>query len=275
MKRMTTELEIAKVTLLLLILVVLFFQKRKATTPAEVIYKYKLQDAAIANTANNAIVITDVNNKVVLWNTGAEKLFGYTKDKAVGNDLRLISISLPDFVLKDTPVDTEALHALKSMIPISLTVSECKVGDAVHYVAYMKGIRERREREELTAKELQLLNEGEAIGGFGSWSWAVNAPDMKTDRVMVTDGFNLIFESDDFVTDVKFLMDRVWHEDQERVFALLRKAQETKSDYEVEYRIQRKNGKIIWLHCRGKMYLTGNGNIEKIVGTIQKVNKNV
>lgn len=268
-------LQVVILACVLSILAVVVVQKRASKTPYEITYRHQLIEKAVYDLHNNAIVITDANNKILLWNKGAEKLFGWKEDEVNGKDLTMIQLLLPEVNLKDTPIDTEAMHRLQSTIPISLTVSESKVGNVTHYTAVMKSISKRKETEAVHLREIQLLNEGEEIACFGSWSWAVNSPDMVTDRVMVTDGFRRLFETEDAFTDVQLLMNRVYHEDAPRVFAVLKKAQEEKSDYKVEYRILKKNGRLIWINCIGKIYLTENGNIEKIVGTIQQIQKNV
>ncbi len=247
-------------------------KKRKSSTPSEITYQHQLIEAAVYGIPNSAIIITNGLNKIMLWNNGAEKLFGYKEAEVKGKDLNIVGINLPETILKNTPLDTEAMRSGDNKIPISLTVGECKVGNITHYIALAKSIWERKEQEALVKRELELLNWGEKLAGIGSWNWHVNSPEMVSDLVMVTEGFNNLFETDDQVTDVQLLMDKVWHEDRERVFRILGDAQRTQTDYQIEYRIAKKNGKVIWIKCYGKFFLTKNGNTKNIIGTIQKIN---
>lgn len=263
-------IQIVNLAVVLAIVVILVYRVRTAT-PAEAVYRHKLIEAAVSATANNAIVITDNDNRIVLWNTGAEKLFGWKEDKVIGRSLDIISLNLPQIGLKDTPIDTEAMHSLESMIPINITVSECRLGSAVHYTAFMKSIRERKEREAMLLNELQLLNDGEEIGQFGSFMWTVNSPEMIKDRITVTEGFNRIFETEDTYSDIGYLMSRIYHEDQTRVLQELAVAQANKSNYNIKYRIQKMSGKVIYVDSYGKMFFTVNGNIEKIIGFIHVI----
>lgn len=45
--------------------------------------KYRLQ-AAILDTANDAIVVTDINGIITFWNKGAEKFYGWTEKEVLG-----------------------------------------------------------------------------------------------------------------------------------------------------------------------------------------------
>jgi PAS domain S-box-containing protein len=46
-----------------------------------------------------AYILSDVNGVIVDWNPAAEKLFGYSKDDALGNDG--ISLLVPDLLVEN------------------------------------------------------------------------------------------------------------------------------------------------------------------------------
>ena len=46
---------------------------------------------ALVAAAPDAIVASDANGAIVLWNSGAERIFGYTEDDALGRSLDLIT----------------------------------------------------------------------------------------------------------------------------------------------------------------------------------------
>src|SRR5919199_4057744 len=45
---------------------------------------------ALIQAAGDAIIVADVEGRIVLWNPAAERLFGFTAAEAVGNSLNLI-----------------------------------------------------------------------------------------------------------------------------------------------------------------------------------------
>jgi PAS domain S-box-containing protein len=45
------------------------------------------EKARLLDLSNDAIMVRDVDDRIVLWNTGAEKLYGWTRGEAIGKDL--------------------------------------------------------------------------------------------------------------------------------------------------------------------------------------------
>jgi PAS domain S-box-containing protein len=96
--------------------------------------------ASIVESSADAIVSKDLNGVIVSWNNGAERLFGYTADEAVG---RSITMLIPDDHLDEEPriLDRirhgeriehyETIRRRKdgTLINISLTVSPVKNAD--------------------------------------------------------------------------------------------------------------------------------------------------
>src|SRR5690606_16944544 len=117
--------------------------------------------AAIVESSEDAILAKDLDGTIMTWNAGAERLFGYTEDEAVG---RPVTILLPEERLEEEPeilqrirrgervAHYETVRRRKdgSMIDISLTVSPVKDGDGriVGASKIARDITERRRAEE-------------------------------------------------------------------------------------------------------------------------------
>ena len=61
-------------------------------------------DQLILTNAPGGVIVTTPDYVVVRWTNGAERIFGYSSEEAVGNDLRSL-ISLPDQVEADREID--------------------------------------------------------------------------------------------------------------------------------------------------------------------------
>ena len=90
--------------------------------------------AAIVDASDDAIISETVAGRILTWNRGAERLFGYRADEAIGRDVRVI---VPDERGKEidrnlaalvqgnriAPFDTERLHKDGARVPVSMAAS--------------------------------------------------------------------------------------------------------------------------------------------------------
>ena len=53
----------------------------------------------IGSSKNDAIITSDETKRILFWNKGAEYIFGYSSDEAIGQPLTLI---IPHHYIKDT-----------------------------------------------------------------------------------------------------------------------------------------------------------------------------
>ncbi|MFZ5986260.1 MAG: PAS domain-containing sensor histidine kinase [Bacillota bacterium] len=95
----------------------------------------ELLDSIIMSSIEYAIIATDIDNKIVLWNKGAELIYGYSQNEMIGKQIpsnlhRKGSIDsefllLVDSTLKSNLIDHKmnALRKDGTMLPVSITVT--------------------------------------------------------------------------------------------------------------------------------------------------------
>src|ERR1043165_4211244 len=132
-----------------------------------------LRLAAIVESSDDAIVSKDLNGIITSWNRGAEELFGYTADDAVGQSITMVippdRLAEEDMVLgqirRGERIDHfETIRKRKdgTLVPISLTVSPIRdaAGVIVGASKIARNISYRRQIEaelhELHARLLAL-----------------------------------------------------------------------------------------------------------------------
>lgn len=124
----------------------------------------------LVETANDAIITFDEDYRILLWNAAAERMFGYTRDEAIGSsfpDLVIDDRYRPFFTSKEVNVSTDRKHPdlLKSveiigkrknesLMPFELTMS-CRMQEGrLIRTCILRDLTERkREQEALQENE--------------------------------------------------------------------------------------------------------------------------
>jgi PAS domain S-box-containing protein len=137
------------------------------------------QMAAIVESSSDAIISKNLNGVIMSWNKGAEKLFGYTAEEAVGKPITLLfprdllseEAQILERVRRGESIETyETVRRCKygQEVDVSLTVSPIrdKTGKVIGVSIIARDISERKraeaEREELLLKESAARAEAEA-----------------------------------------------------------------------------------------------------------------
>lgn len=230
--------------------------------------------ASIVDSADDAILATSLDGSILSWNKGAERLYGYSAEEAIGKPfsilappaLRAEAFRLFDRVAKGetiSQVETSTLKRDGSQLWVSLTVSP--VHNAAGHVIGSSAIardltRRRRDREALHRSEEK-------------YRWLVaNLPDVVWE---VDEAGQPVFASPNCealsgytpaeVCQPGLWMSRIHPDHRYRVVDAYRALFEKGIAIDTEYRFQRKDGQWIWLHSRavnvhesaGKRYRDG------------------
>ncbi len=125
--------------------------------------------AAIIESSDDAIVSKDLNGIINSWNRGAERLFGYTAEEAIGKPITILIP--PDRQDEETDIlgrirrgervdhfDTVRQRKDGSLVDISLTVSPVKMADG-RIIGASKTARDITERKRAQEQQRLLLRE--------------------------------------------------------------------------------------------------------------------
>jgi PAS domain S-box-containing protein len=142
-----------------------------------------MQRDSVLDSAFDAIVTIDSDGTVVAINMPAERMFGYSREQAVG--IELAALIIPEELREnhrlaltrqphDGPsriigrrLELEALRADGSRFPIELSVSRIDSGDGTRFTAWIRDLSERRRTEEalrLSEAQLRQAQKMEAVG---------------------------------------------------------------------------------------------------------------
>ena len=94
--------------------------------------------AAIVSSSDDAIIGKDLNGTIQSWNRGAEKVFGYTAEEAIGKN---ITIVIPEDRLGE---ETEVLRRIRAGVPVDHfeTIRRRKNGELINISLTVSPIRD-------------------------------------------------------------------------------------------------------------------------------------
>ncbi len=145
----------------------------------EALRRSEARKAAVLETALDAIVSVDQQGKVIEWNPAAERIFGYSRELALGRDMSELIIpasnhelhrkGLARFLqtgrgrLLGHRIEVMAMRANGAEFPVELTITKIPGDGPLVFTSFIRDITERRRTEEALRKSeerFRLLVEG-------------------------------------------------------------------------------------------------------------------
>jgi len=127
------------------------------------------QQATILNQIHDSVISTDLNGTISSWNKGAERLFGYTQDEAIGKNISSLypedqlstlqnDVIQPLLENGDHEIEVEMINNLGERFSAHLSLSLLRndAGDPVGMVGYSLDITDRKRAEEELQKTKML-----------------------------------------------------------------------------------------------------------------------
>jgi PAS domain S-box-containing protein len=236
--------------------------------------------AALIESADDAIISKTLEGIITSWNKGAERIFGYTAEEAIGKP---VTILIPEGQLDEEPTILGRLRAGQRIehyetvrvrkdgrhIDISLTVSPIR-GPNGHIVGASKIARDiteqkqsRRALDEASARLKLALD----AARLGDWSW--NA---KTDIVTLSETAARILGVPPGTqltrSEMRHLMNE---EDRERSRLGVEEALAQHRDIEVEYRVRRANNSEVWVSTKARGIYSEGESLIGMLGFVQDI----
>lgn len=225
-----------------------------------------------------AIISTDIRGIINGWSAGAELIFGYSAQEAIGLSANLIFT--PEDVANGAPEREmanarnlgwgadERWHLRRDGSRFYMSgVMRPIFNPELH--GYVKVARDMTEYQE-AADRLRVSEERHRIAlssaGMGAWDWSVDSNEI----IWNEQHFLLLgMEPEDRVLSVEEFLRHVHAEDREFLGETLYTALNGSGTYNSEFRIRRQdNGAIRWMHGYGKVIEYLDGRPVRMVGVM-------
>lgn len=243
----------------------------------------ELRFRALVEAAPDAILVIDPAGQIVLVNSGAEQLYGYTRSEMVGQSIDMLLpehrraasrahrtqlFASPQPVRMGSSLDLAGQRRDGSAFPVEISFSPVATPEGPLLIAAVRDITEHRRTQDQILRQQQQLADAQQIALLGSWEWEV-----ATDRVGWSAELRRIYgvTEDGFDSSYLGFLERVHPDDRDMVDGIIRHGFEQRGRFQFEHRIVRPNGEVRILHARGEVILDDAGQVVRMVGTGQDI----
>ncbi len=244
----------------------------------------ELRLASLLSIATDAIILLDREQRILLFNEGAERIFGWKKEEVIG---KAIDILLPESFREihrrhvdefaASPVAARRMGERREIFglrkggeefPAEASIAKAGRGAETTLTVVLRDATARKRVEQELRRRERQLEEAQAIAHLGSWEW-----DVIEGTIRWSDEMYRVYGLEPGSVEVSFegFLARVHPEDRDRVRDIVESACERAESFSFPHRIVRPGGSVRLLHARGESVTDADGRVVRMIGTGQDV----
>lgn len=248
--------------------------------------------AGIVGSAMDAIITIDVQQRIVLFNQAAERMFCCPAAAALGRSVdqflpehlwpnhdwrvqalaqnRALAENRENLRTMGQPVEVRGLRSTGEEFPIEASIATLTVNNVAFFTVILRDITERQQHETALRKSEQRLQMALHATNMGVWEW--NA----TTQTTYWSPECLTIYGVEELTDYAMILQRLIHpDDRERVAQEVTAYVHNNQPYVVEFRTVRPHGDVRWLLSRGNPIYDGDKRLLGVIGIIQDITERI
>jgi PAS domain S-box-containing protein len=228
----------------------------------------------------DALIVSDATGKILLVNDAVERLFGYARDELEGQFVECLvpprhreghkqhrrAYAASPFVrLMGSGVELTACRKDGSEFPAEIALGPMQTEDGLVVFSAIRDITERKKAEEALMESEERFALAVRGTDAGIWDW-----DLRRKKVYFSKRWKSMLGYDDaeITDDFSEWERRVHPEDIDRARTAIRDYLEGRTpDYELEHRLQHKDGSYRWILARGAVVRDAEGKPYRMSGS--------
>jgi PAS domain S-box-containing protein len=210
------------------------------------------EQADLLETTHDAIIVRDVNDVITFWNSGAERLYDWPREEAIGRvSHELLGTVFPasredlqSTLLHADRLEVELTHTkrdgTKVVVASRWSVQRDRAGRLTGTLETNNDITQRKQAEDALRRSEAYLAEAQILSRTGSFAW-----DVATGKIAWSDEAYRIFEHDrGNEPTIEFVLARTHPEDRASLRQFLEALSPEQKAWSVEHRLQLPSGTI-------------------------------
>jgi len=232
--------------------------------------------AAIVDSSDDAIISLAMDDTILTWNAGAERLFGYAASEMIGRNRALLVPAGPNVELVSImeraargeagePLETRRVRKDGSVVDVSLVSSPMTdaTGRVTSVSTIARDITERNQAVEALRTSEERMRFALEAASVGIWDMDYTTGVHRWSEILET---QYCLQPGTFGGTFEAFIERVHPDDRESLLATVGKAMKSGGDFSTLHRTICPDGTLRWLSGAGRVLLGEHGEPVRAVG---------